>query len=819
VPISNRSTKALAAFFSSAANNLNSDLEDERILGVDDILLSMSEGARAIAKNLDSSLATVLPTYMIPSFYIPVTKMPWTSSGKLDRARLRNIVQSLPKEVTGPYRLAASETQNTTTPKSPIEQKLQKIWETVLGITKAGSVGLEDHFFRLGGDSISSMKLVGTARAEGILISVMDIFRNPRLCDMAAICTILEGQESQELVPFSLLKDSETIDDVVDELVEQCRVPKERVQDAYPCSLLQQGLITLSMKQAGAYVAQNVFLLPNDLDIDRFKRAWQTTLEEVDILRTRVIHMKSSSFLQIVLQAEPIQWNTANNLQKVSDSPVQLPSHNGGPLTQYTIVTDQESNECYFVWSIHHALYDGWSLPMVLKRVEMAYMDNASSISKSSYALFIKYLTEVDDNASDEFWRKRLSGASPLQFPQSQHVASERKSDSKTLTHTVSISQNTASMGITLPSIIRAAWSMVVASYSGSNDVVFGETLAGRDIPIEGITEMIGPTFTTVPTRVQVHRHSKIMEFLQDIQKMAMEVIPYQHAGLQRIKRLDVDAELACDFQNLLVIQTAEEDIEKDMWDIQGTGVASNFFTYPLVLECKGSSKKVDVTAHYDENILSAWEVQRIMSQLDNVLKQLSDLHKFGANSVLDEIQVFSSEDRDLVRQWNSAEPELVESCIHEEIEEIVFSQPKQLAVTAWDGEFTYAELKNEATRLAHHLISQGVEPEVFVPICMDKSKWAIVAILSVLMAGGAYVPLDPSAPIARHQEMMQDVNATMIICTPQYSDRYTNIVEKIIPVSEDQVNKLPNKPRLDGDLHRSTSTNSAYAIFTSGST
>ncbi|TVY44055.1 Nonribosomal peptide synthetase [Lachnellula occidentalis] len=819
-PMSNRSTKALAAFFSSAINNSTSDVEDERVSGFDDILLSTSEGARDIAKNLDSSLASVLPTYMIPSFYIPVTKMPLTSSGKLDRSRLRNIIQSLPKEVTNAYRLANSETHTSRVPTSPIGQKLQKLWETVLSISSQGSVGLEDHFFRLGGDSVSAMRLVGLSRAEGILLSVMDIFRSPRLCDMASICSAVQEEHTSDLIPFSLLKDGESIDGVVHELVENCRVPKEQIQDAYPCSLLQEGLITLSMKQQGAYVAQNVFLLPNDLDLDRFKQAWQATLEEVDILRTRVVHMNSSSFLQVVLRAEPIEWKTSTNLQQISDSPSQLPLYNGGPLTEYTIVTDTKSNECHFVWSIHHALYDGWSLPMVLKRVETAYVDSGSSLPKSSYALFIKYLSEVDEPASDEFWRKRLSGSSPLQFPQNQHVSTDRRTNNQTFTHSVQISQNTSSMGITLPSIIRAAWSMVLAAYSGSNDVVFGETLAGRDIPIHGIAEIIGPTFTTVPNRIQVHRHCKVIQFLEDIQKIAAEVIPYQHAGLQRIKRLDRDAELACDFQNLLVIQTAEEDVQNDMWDIQGTGVASNFFTYPLVLECKGSAKKVDITAHYDENVLSAWEIRRLMNQLDNVLEQLSDLHKFGANAILDEINVFSAEDKELVREWNSAEPELVDACIHEEFEEMAFSQPQSVAISAWDGQFTYAELKNLSTRLAYHLVGQGVGPEVFVPICMDKSKWAVVTIVAILMAGGAYVPLDPSAPTSRHQEMIKDVNATIVICSPNYSSRYTSIIEKSITISQEMLDTLPGNPLHGHDLlHRATSRNSCYAIFTSGST
>ncbi|TVY85159.1 Nonribosomal peptide synthetase [Lachnellula suecica] len=817
-PMSNMSTNALAAFFSSEAHDFGSNLEDERVSGVDDILLSMSDGARGIAKSLDSSLATILPSYMIPSFYIPLTKMPLTSSGKLDRLRLRTIVQSLPREVAGPYRLANSEHRNSKTAKSPIEQKLQRLWEKVLGVSEAGTVGLEDHFFRLGGDSVASMKLVGAARSEGILLSVVDIFRNPRLRDMSSICSLVERGQSSEVVPFSLIDEDGIIEDVLEEILEQCRVSRQRVQDTYPCSLLQQGLITLSMKQAGAYVAQNIFLLPDELDLDRFKQAWQVTLEEVDILRTRIVHMRSTSFLQAVLHPEPIEWKDSGNLQGISDTPVHLPLHNGGSLTQYTIVNERASGKIYFVWSIHHALYDGWSLPMVLKKVEMAYNSNKSSLSRRPYASFIKYLSEVDEHASDEFWRKRLCGASPLHFPQNQHAAVTPKSDSRIITHSVSTSQNTTSMGITLPSIIRAAWSLVVASYSGSQDVVFGETLAGRDIPVENITEIVGPTFTTVPTRVQIHRHTKILHFLHTIQKMATEVIPYQHAGLQRIKRLDKDAELACDFQNLLVIQTAEEEIEKNMWDIQETREASNFFTYPLVLECKAIAKRVDITAHYDENILTTWEVQRIIYQLDNALRQLSDLQSFGANSILEEIQIFSPEDEKLVREWNFAEPELIEACIHEEIEEVIFSQPESLAISAWDGQLTYSGLKIEATRLAHHLITLGVGPEVFVPICMDKSKWAIVAILSILMAGGAYVPLDPNAPISRHREMIKDVHATIVLCTPHYTSRYASIVDEAVPISQEILHELSDNIHYH-DLHRATSRNSCYAIFTSGST
>jgi amino acid adenylation domain-containing protein/non-ribosomal peptide synthase protein (TIGR01720 family) len=821
-PMSRIATKALAVFFYCPSHEESGVHQDERISVVDDILLKMTPSLTTVAKDLDTALAAVLPNYMIPSFYVPVSKMPWMSSGKMDRAKLKNIVQNMPREITGPYRLANIESNTLSSPRTPMEKQLQALWAVVLNVGSSSAVGIEDNFFRLGGDSITAMKLVEAARAEGIAIAVIDIFRNPRLCDMATICDFVKEEISTELVPFSLLKDSQPVNLVIQELSEQSRVPAETILDAYPCSLLQEGLITLSLKQAGAYVAKNIFKLPAQLDLDRFKAAWQTVVHDVDILRTRIVHMQSSAFIQVVLQDRPIEWHSANTLEEL-DKPSypKIPEHNGGCLARYTIVSSAEMIGRYFVWEIHHALYDGWSLPMVLKRVEMTYMQNPSDYTNNSYAGFIQYNSSVDENVSDNFWRTRLLNASPLQFPQPQHTVVDSSLGHDTLTHQVPISRNTTSMGITLPTIIRAAWSLVVAAYSGSDDVVFGETLAGRDIPVQNITDIIGPTFTTVPTRIQVDRSGSVMQFLNDIQKNATDVIPFQHAGLQRIKRLDSDTEIACDFQNLLVVQTAEEAIESSMWNLQGSGVASNFFTYPLVLECGGGSDHVDITAHYDQKCLSLWQVQRILYQMDCVLQQLSDVPRIGLDTKVNAVEVFSSQDRETVQNWNSTPPQVVDRPIHEIFEEMVVSQPTAPAVCAWDGDVTYEKLLSDASTLAKHLVSRSVNRGSFVAICMDKSYWVIVGMLGIMMAGGAFVPLDPGAPSARHHEMIKDVNASVVICTSKYKQRFEDMAAIVTPLDEQLLTSLSvsNQHLSDSALSRANSGDAAYVIFTSGST
>jgi amino acid adenylation domain-containing protein len=123
----------------------------------------------------------------------------------------------------------------------------------------------------------------------------------------------------------------------------------------------------------------------------------------------------------------------------------------------------------------------------------------------------------------------------------------------------------------------------------------------------------------------------------------------------------------------------------------------------------------------------------------------------------------------------------------------------------------------DHAAVFAHYLVSLGLAKEMFVPVCMDKSAWMVVAILGVLAAGGAYVPLDPAHPASRHEEIIADVGAKFVICLPKYTQRYTAKVETVLAVDRSVFDSM--KMSSKRPLERSASTNMAYALFTSGST
>ncbi|KAJ5379175.1 hypothetical protein N7509_012294 [Penicillium cosmopolitanum] len=825
VPQERTVAKGLAAFFTvhdpDSVEGGTSDDFAPTIPGVDPLLLPISVSNMDAIQKLKSSLPDLLPQSMMPRLFFPLRNLPFTSSAKIDRRRLRAMVQTLSKDVLKSYITFNSVSTKEETSTDGIDAKLRSLWEKILDL-ETGSVTNDDSFFALGGDSFSAMNLVGAAQALGISLNVATIFNTPVLIEMAHSCS--ESQEAPApkkatLKPFSLLPSSVDAESIMEEVIDNCGVPKSSICDIYPCSAVQEGLLTLSLKHAGAYVAQPVFRLADGTDLDKFKSAWQQTVFDLEILRTRVVHTEAMNFAQAVLDNQPISWAHAESFEALPSDTTELPKQNGAPLTGYAIVQPRGSSTRYFVWSVHHALYDGWSIPLVWKKVEENYRSSKNKASGTSYGLFIEYLTKKDMEKSDAFWKSYLKDLSSTPFPQNKNSVPDAIRAGNTQYLTLNISRPANGVEFTLPVLLRAAWAIVVANHTASGDVCFGETLSGRNIDLPGVGEIAGPVLSTVPTRVQVDNEMTIIQYLDQINKSTTEMIPHLHAGLQHIRQLNKDTSTGCNFQNLLVIQSGEPELDSSIWVDEKRETSEDFFTHPLVLECSISKSNISFTVHHDELVINAWQTKHITEQLGHVMKQLLSVPKTTTSKLVD-LEVVSPEDKAEIAEWNKRDISPVERCVQEFILEKSIETPNAPAVCAWDGQLTYREFWDLASSFSNYLIGRGVGPEVFVPVCLDKSAWAMVTLISILIAGGAYVPLDPHHPTSRHEEILADVGANMILCTPNYTSRYNRVVKTVIPISKETIkaygslNSSSTRPR-----SQVTASNMAYALFTSGST
>jgi len=162
-------------------------------------------------------------------------------------------------------------------------------------------IGQVDSFLRLGGDSMAAIKLAGLARRQGLALTVGHIYDHETLIEMAAAIST-QTLDSANIASFSLLSEPDGRDAMIDLAMRQCQLSDAgEIEDLYPCTPLQEGLMALTAKRPGAYTFATEYELPSHINIESFKRAWDEVSEANPILRTRIIQAGSGSMYQAVI--------------------------------------------------------------------------------------------------------------------------------------------------------------------------------------------------------------------------------------------------------------------------------------------------------------------------------------------------------------------------------------------------------------------------------------------------------------------------------------------------------------------------------------
>ena len=767
-------TKALVAFLGEDSSD-----DDKTSTDTASLLQPMSKELQVEFLALQSELYSVMPSFMVPSMFVPMKRMPIHNTGKLDRKELRLMAAEFSPEQLSEY--ALTDAEKNAKDLNASEKKVQGLWASVLKIPRE-DIGANTNFFRLGGDSIAAMKLAAELRSAGMTLTVANIYANATLSQMTTAAAASGGAAEEPVVieAFSLVPSSE-VDNLLGEAASQCKLNKTDIEDIYPCTPLQEGLITLSARQETAYINRSVYRLPQSLDVAKYRGAWDTLTSFHPILRTRIVSTGSSS-LQVVLK-EGITWQSGASVEEYLKRDKAIPMNYGTPLTRYAIIEPTaKDSSAYFIWTAHHSVYDGFGEAALFDQVEKYYRDGSMPVDSAAFNTFINYLTnEVSMEESDAFWRTQVMGDIPSSFPKLPSPTFEAQPKSVQQS-SITMSRN-AQSNATVSTVIRAAWAAVLGRWSNSDDVVYGLTLSGRNAPVAGITDMVGPTITTVPVRVRLGAamDEPISSFLDQISQQATQMMPFEHAGLQKIRRLGESAAAVCDFKNLLVLQPS-----MDMGSGESLGLVpvdvenAGFDTFALLVECVLGEDKIEIGMRYDESVVSSSEIRWLMGHFETAIQHMN---KASDKVKLNQLEMFSAEDQKQIKQWNPKYPELENMCVHDMFKAQVKEHPDMEAIHAWDAKLTYKQLDDISTQLSYYLAGLGVKSNLIVPLCFDKSAWAIVAMLAVIKAGGACVSLNPEHPISRLQEIADDVAAVIIISAPQHARLFEASSQSIIPV------------------------------------
>ncbi|PYI15151.1 amino acid adenylation, partial [Aspergillus violaceofuscus CBS 115571] len=754
---------------------------------------------------------------MVPSMYLAIPQIPMTTTGKTDRLRLREIGSSLTLD-----QLAAMQPSRATEKRAPqteMEYRLQQLWAATLGIGPS-SIGTEDSFLRIGGESMAAIRLVQLARKEGIVLTVADIFNQPRLCEMARAAQEKQTSVVPIVPPFSLLRGGAGEPDTrALAAAAACGVAAQSIADILPCTPLQEGLLALTAKQDGDYVHQLVSKLPATVDLVRLQAALTEVIQEAPILRTRIVDLPNAGLMQVVL-TERFEWTTGSELDRFLESEKARPMGLGTPLSRFGLVSDHREGNLHFVWTIHHALYDGWSLPLLLERIEAVYAGDCSD-SLPSFAGFVRYLADCPVADAHAYWQSQLNGAQAAVFP--ALPSPEYQPQCRDLLQCSIANVTWPGNDITASTAVRTAWAILTARYTLSADVLFGATVSGRQAPVPYIERMAGPTIATVPIRVNVQADSTVASLMQSIQSQAVAMIPYEQTGLKQIRQINSDTEQATQLQSLLVVQPPSSRSSRPpdecllRVDLDAVDEFNTINTYALMLECRLGSNEMGLRIRYDRELIGTEQVERIAKQFEAVLRHVCSQET--AQELVCTVTAASEDDLAQIWAWNATVPQNIPGCVHDLIAQRTQQQPDAPAICAWDGQLSYRELDVLSTRLAFSLVQRGAGRNTVIPLCFEKTVWTPVAMLAAIKAGSTVVAMDPGQPEDRLESIVKQTQPPLILASETYMPLASRLTEVAICVNTTALQVLAETCLEPPKLPIVHPTDGLYIAFTSGST
>jgi amino acid adenylation domain-containing protein len=623
------------------------------------------------------------------------------------------------------------------------------------------------------------------------------------------------------------------------------------IEAIYPLTPSQEGILfhILYAPESPMYFQQFRCDLGGSLRPEDFVAAWKLVTRRHPALRALLAWEGLEEPLLIVRpEAEP-EWHVEDLRASAPDEQhARIRRHieedrargfdvQVAPLTRFALfhLTDQTHA---FVWSFHHAILDGWSMRLLLDEVFAIHEVLASGADPQlpdppEYKGYVQWLQSQNSKRpeSEAHWRDKLRGfadATPLPSeidssgpPWSEHHAEETRILTEGATDR--ITAGAREKRLTLNTLLRGAWAVVLSRYSGVEDVVFGATHSGRSSDLLRAPEMVGLFINTLPVRVRLDSSEPVGLWLRRLQEEQAVSRPHESVPLSEVQRWSEVPQPDPIFRSILVLENLPEAGPPAHGLTRSGEEYIESSNYPLALLAV-PGERLQLTLVYDAERFDPDVMRRILRQVEELLRVMLE----DAARPVGELPILPSDElQEIVGGWNATRsPYPVGRCVHDLIEEAMGGAREDLAVIGPEGSLTYRELEERSGLIAHRLRARGVGPDARVVVCLERSPGMVAGMLGVLRAGGAYVPLDPDMPARRLSHVVSDTNAVACIAPPDrevealglsgFDGSIVRVDGGGTIVSQDTPGSMEAASEAEGPVG---ADNLAYVIYTSGST
>ena len=618
---------------------------------------------------------------------------------------------------------------------------------------------------------------------------------------------------------------------------------KANIEAMYRLSPLQHGMLfhTIYAPKSGVYVEQLWCRMQGPLQVAAFQQAWHYVINRHTILRTAFEWQLQSDPVQVVQRQVKLPWTYydwrdlpasthEDQLQDFLEADrVEGFALDQAPLLRLTLI-QTDGDGYWFIWTNHHMLLDGWSRAQVMQEVLVSYKAFAAHQMPDMplarpYREYIHWLQRQNQNLAERYWRKQLAHfttPTPLPNDKGSHNsgAMARKEMLLSTSTTYTLQAFVQQHGLTLNTVIQAAWALLLSRSNGETDVVVGATVAGRPAELLDNTSMVGLFINTLPVRIIVSPKMKLVDWLLALQQEQAELRQYEHTPLIQVQGWSEIPRGTPLFESIYVFENYPIDdvVQQQRSEITISETHFNDQTnYPLNL-LVGVDEQVDIQLGYDTARFTTPTIDRMLMHLSIIIDGMVTT----PDQLVGHIPWISPAERQHLLYTVNATTVLLppNSTITDLIMAQVARTPQDIAVSCGDMQLTYNELAAQASVIASLLSTYGVSAETPVGIFVDRSPAMLVAMLGVLLSGGAYIPLDPSFPTERLQWIMEDSGMQLVLTLPALKALVPSHIDQVLCLEPNGALITPAASTNDSH-HRGKpyALSPAYVIYTSGST
>ena len=791
-----------------AAAGVRADARGERrIVGY----VAAEAGAAPSAAELRAHLAARLPEHMVPGALVVLERLPLNANGKVDRRAL-----PAPDFDAGAAHVA---------PRTRTEAMLAGIWAEVLGVER---VGTQQGFFDLGGQSLLATRVISRARAAfGVELPMRALLEAPTVAALAARIEALRGDGAGGAPPLR-------------------RVPRDP-WSALPLSFAQQRLWIVDRlePESAAYNMRTALRLRGALNVGALRGAQDALVRRHESLRT-VFREQDGAPVQIILAAAPValpvldlgrlaEADREAEARRLATREALRPFDLGrGPLLRGALLRLGETDHV-LCFTQHHIISDGWSSEVMVREISALYGGLVRGeparlpelpIQYGDYAVWQRsWLTSSVLEEQLGYWRERLAGVPPLlEVPTDRPRSAtwDTRAGAHRFVLPSGVSRELRALarreGATLFMAALAGWQALLGRYAGQEDLVVGSAVAGRtQLETEAL---IGFFVNMLVFRCDLGGDPSVGELLGRVREGVLGAYAHQELPFERLVD-ELGVERSPTHAPLVQAAFALQRTDGHAGELR----LGEMVPEPFPVDVELSKFDLDLTLSDEgEELVGTLLYRRSLFEADTAARMAAHLAALLEGMAADRERHYSAlpllrdGEYDQLLAGSRAGP-CVQALDH--VHALVSAQaartPGLTAVAGRGAALTYAELERSSNRLAHHLRTRGVGPEVRVGLCLDRGVEVVVGVLAILKAGGAYVPLDPELPAERIAYMLEDAAPELLLTQAALAGRLEGCGVPLLCVDAEagRIERESEEPPLTGvgphDL--------AYVIYTSGST